>query len=386
MNNEREVSVKTFRGTTGEAEYFLHVNAPEGAGFEGQLKAVENRYAASLKSLGLTPDTAVFRRVFLSDVLNQAGLVRQSGLFAGSAGSRAAVSLVQQMPLPSGKLSLLAYHIQGRAPLAKQRLSDNHLLVKRKGLSHLWSTGLAAPGRDGVGSAGEQTRAVFGDLVRTLESRSATLRDHCVRTWIYMKDVDLFYQGMVDARRELFARHGLTKDTHYIASTGIEGACGRQFDLVGMDAYSILGLEPRQVSYLNDLDRLCPAKNYNITFERGTRIAYSDRAHCFISGTACIDKAGEILHPGDVLRQLVRTIENIEALLRSGKASLADMMYLIIYLRDPADFPRIAGYLKDNFPGMPLAVVQGAVCRPGWLVEVEGIAAAKNDAPSLPPF
>lgn len=381
MHSDSEVSVKTFRGTTGETEHFLYVKAPEGAGFEEQLKAVEDRYAASLKSLGLAPHTAVFRRVFLSDILNQADLVRQSGLFTG-----AAVSLVQQMPLAAGKLSLLAYHIQGQAPLVKQRLSGSHLLVKRNGLGHLWSTCLTAPGPNGGVSAGEQTRAVFGDLVRTLDSSGATLREHCVRTWIYMKDVDLFYQGMVDARRELFARHGLTKDTHYIASTGIEGACGRQFDLVGMDAYSILGLEPRQVSYLNDLDRLCPAGNYKVTFERGTRIAYSDRAHCFISGTACIDKAGEILHPGDVLSQLVRTFENIEALLRSGKASLADLMYLIVYLRDPADFPRIAGYLKDNFPGLPLAVVQGAVCRPGWLVEVEGIAAAKNDAPSLPSF
>ena len=56
-----------------------------------------------------------------------------------------------------------------------------------------------------------------------------------------------------------------------------------------MDAYSLLGLQPEQVSYLNDFDRLCATKDYDVTFERGTRIAYADRTHHFISGTASID-------------------------------------------------------------------------------------------------
>ena len=76
---------------------------------------------------------------------------------------------------------------------------------------------------------------------------------------------------MVEARTELFARHGLTRETHYLASTGIEGSCSHRYDTVLMDAYSILGLAPQQVSYLNDFDRLCATKDYNVTFERGTR-------------------------------------------------------------------------------------------------------------------
>ena len=118
-----------------------------------------------------------------------------------------------------------------------------------------------------------------------------------MRTWIYVKDVDVFYQEMVAARTALFEQHGLTRDTHYIASTGIEGACAHRYDMVLMDAYSILGLQPGQVSYLNDFDLLCATKDYNVTFERGTRIAYADRAHHFISGTASIDTAGKVVHP-----------------------------------------------------------------------------------------
>ena len=57
-----------------------------------------------------------------------------------------------------------------------------------------------------------------------------------------------------------------------------------RYDTVLMDAYSNLDLLPEQISFLNDFDRLCATKDYNVTFERGTRVAYADRAHHFISG------------------------------------------------------------------------------------------------------
>ncbi|OGR41868.1 MAG: hypothetical protein A2X35_11185 [Elusimicrobia bacterium GWA2_61_42] len=380
--NNGETTCKTFSGANGEKEHFLFIKAPGSGAFEDQLKAVEERYAAAQSSLGLPPGSAVFRRVFLSDVLNQEALVRQSAL--ADPADPVALSIVQQPPLPGGRIALLAYHVQGRAPLSKRRLSPNHVLIEKNGLGHLWSAGLCAGG--GAASAEAQTRAVFAGLTGALESQGGSLEKHCVRTWIYLKNVDVFYQGMVDARRELFARQGLTADTHYIASTGIEGACGGRLDLVGLDAYSVLGLDPRQVSYLNAFDRLCPTKDYNVTFERGTRVAYADRAHHFISGTASIDAGGGILHPGDALRQLERALENIEALLKSGKAGMADLAHLIVYLRDPADLPRVGAYLANNFRDLPLAAVRGAVCRPGWLVEVEGLAVTPNDEPALPSF
>jgi enamine deaminase RidA (YjgF/YER057c/UK114 family) len=235
-------------------------------------------------------------------------------------------------------------------------------------------------------SAEEQTHEVFHELIDILAEQGATLRDHCVRTWIYVKDVDLFYNAMVDSRSKLFLEQDLTGSTHYIASTGIEGACSHTCDLVAMDAYSNLDLVPGQVSYLNDFEHLCATKNYNVTFERGTRIAYADRAHCYISGTASIDKAGKVVHPGNVMRQLERALDNIDCLLQSCSATLADMMYLIVYLRDPSDFTRVDAYLRNRFPFLPMIIVQGAVCRPAWLVEAEGIAITKNREPALSLF
>jgi enamine deaminase RidA (YjgF/YER057c/UK114 family) len=382
---DRGIASRTFAragGTT--SEHHIVVVAPAQLGFAEQLDHVRRAYEDTLSQLGLTPESAVFRRIFLSDAMNQAALVRNNILACEFPDSPVTVSIVQQPPLPGSKVALLAYHLKGDGPLKKRRLSMKHIVLERNGLNHLWSTRLCAESFDTSISSAAQTRTVFGELISTLAGLGANLSENCVRTWIYVKDIDVFYQGMVDARRELFNQHGLTTDTHYIASTGIEGACAHRHDLVLMDAYSIVGLKPGQMSYLNDFDHLCATKDYRVTFERGTRIAYADRAHHFISGTASIDSSGQVVHTGDVLRQLDRALENVEALLRSGSASLEDMMHFIVYLRDPADYPGVNAYLSERFPETPMVVVQGPVCRPEWLIEVEGIGVAPTQAPDLP--
>jgi enamine deaminase RidA (YjgF/YER057c/UK114 family) len=379
-------SSRSFTSPAGSTEHFIIVEAPPDLDFEAQLDGIEWRYAEARAALGLAPESAIFRRVLVSDAANQAARVRRSRLAGAPDEGPVAVSVVQQPPLPGAKLALFAYHVDGDTGLAKRRLSPRHLLVEKNGLGHLWSTGLCAGNHDPVVSAAGQTQSVFEELIETLAGQGGTLADHCVRTWLYLRDVDVFYQDLVDSRTLLFDRHGLTRDTHYLASTGIEGTCGCRYDVVTMDAYSILGLAPAQVSYLNDFDRLCATKDYDVTFERGTRIAYADRAHHLISGTASIDGAGAVVHPGDVLRQLEHALENVDALLRSAAACLDDMMHLTVYLRDPSDYPRVGGLLRERFGALPTLVVQGPVCRPEWLVEVEGVAVAANDEPSLPNF
>ncbi len=123
-----------------------------------------------------------------------------------------------------------------------------------------------------------------------------------------------------------------------------------------------------------------------MTFERGTRVAYGDRAHCLISGTASIDAAGRVVHRGDVARQLDRALENVAALLADGGAGLDDLTHLLVYLRDPADHARVLAYLDERLPDLPTVILHGPVCRPEWLIEVEGVAVADIPHPALPPF
>jgi enamine deaminase RidA (YjgF/YER057c/UK114 family) len=385
---DRDFTCRSFRGSRGGTEHFIAVQAPPGIDLAMQLDLLERRYGQAVDSLGLSPQTAIFRRFFLSDITTQAPALEASGLVGNAESGPVAVSIVQQQPLPFSKVALLAYHIDDKAPVVKHRLSPDHLVVDKGGRSHVWSTGLCtgAGGEAEVVSSATQTRIVFDELSNVLTRHGGTLRDSCIRTWIYLKDIDIFYAGMVKSRAELFLHHGLTKDTHFIASTGIQGSCAHRHDLMMMDAYSILGLRPGQVSYVNDFDALCPTADYNVTFERGTRVSYADRSHYFISGTASIDDAGRVLYLGDVLRQLERALANVEALLRSGATDLSALMHLLVYLRDPADFLRVEAYLAERFANLPINIVVGPVCRPEWLIEVECIAIAANGDPAFPGF
>jgi enamine deaminase RidA (YjgF/YER057c/UK114 family) len=382
------VAVRRFHGANGCDELYLEVEPPSASahGFAAELRHVEARYAKALVALGVAPESAVFRRLFISDVLNQADLLRESALARDAEGSPVAISIVQQPPLSGGKVVLLAYHVVAESPVAKRRVSPHHVLVEHAGTRHLWSTGLCAAAHAGPADSAAQTQDVFDSLIAALGEFGGTLEGHCQRTWIYLKDVDVFYRDMVARRTAIFEHEGLDADSHYIASTGIEGACAHQFDVVAMDAYSNLDARPEQISYLNDFDHLCATKDYQVTFERGARLSFADRRHYFISGTASIDRAGRVVHRGDVHAQLGRALENVEALLSSGGAGLADMAYWIVYLRDRSDYEPVASTMRERFPGVPIVFVQGAVCRPEWLVEVEGVALTACDEPGLPVF
>ena len=105
-----------------------------------------------------------------------------------------------------------------------------------------------------------------------------------------------------------------------------------------------------------------------------------------MSGTASIDGEGWVVHPGDVLRQLDRALENVDALLVAGEMQLADLTHLIVYLRDRGDYAVVRDRLGERFPALPMQIVQGPVCRPEWLIEVEGIAATAIQKPDWPAF
>jgi enamine deaminase RidA (YjgF/YER057c/UK114 family) len=380
------VSYRSFKGANGTVEHFFMIDASSEGDFSDQLRGLQQRYELTLRQCGLARESAIFRRIFLSDILNQADALCESPLLAELAENPVSTSIIQQAPLSGTKIALLAYHIDSPASLGKEFIGPRHMLVRKNGARYLWSAGPWADGKPALPAPAAETRALFEELIQVLSGQGANLSHHCVRTWLFIKDVDIFYQDMVGSRRALFQEQGLTRDTHYIASTGIEGTSADRFDTISMDALSLLDLRPEQISYLNDFGRLCATKDYGVTFERGTRIGFADRRHYYISGTASIDNRGNVLHPGDVVRQAERASENVEALLASGGAAMDDMMYLIAYLRDPADYKSVHHYLHATFPQIPHLVVQGRVCRPEWLVEFEGVAVTPNADRSLPAF
>ena len=163
-------------------------------------------------------------------------------------------------------------------------------------------------------------------------------------------------------------------NTHYIASTGIGGATPVRHAAVGIDFLTVPNIKEEDKKYLQALDHLNPTHEYGVAFERGTRLTLPDKQIYFISGTASIDKHGQVMYEGDIVRQTGRLLENIGALLKDGGATMNDIQYFIIYLRDLSDHHAVEKMMQQFYPQIPHIIVEAKVCQPGWLIEMECIA------------
>lgn len=344
---------------TGVKEYhhIIRVSDP-GAAFRDQLTEVLDHVETISEGRKI-----FFLRFFISDAANQqemlSDVLRERGI--GQA------SIIQQPPLDGSKIAAWLWTVEGDL---------NPIYI------HKVSYGLIGSAPDSLG----QMEDIFSEYGTSLSEENMTVADNCVRTWIFVRDVDTNYAGVVAGRRNYFGTIGLTPETHYIASTGIQGAHPDYHKVVVMDAYAVKGLKPVQVRYLQAKDHLNPTYEYGVTFERGTSISYGDRKHIFISGTASIDNKGRILHEGDVRSQAIRMMENISALLSEAGAATGDIRSAILYLRDASDYAVISRLFKERWPMLDPVFVQAPVCRPGWLIEMECVAVTMDKAIEYAPF
>lgn len=380
------VQVSRFGGAQGAQEVHLMAVPPAARPFEEQLACLWEGYRYACEELRLPAASAIFRRLFLSDYANQGRVVRDSPFARPDAQTGpVALSVVEQPPLPERKVALWAYHVHDRAGLRKEQ-TNHGVLLRREDLCHLWTTDLGFPGTSEETGAAWQTRQIFEKYIDQLGSLGADLANDVIRTWLFVQNVDVNYAAMVQARSAVFDKCGLTCDTHYIASTGIEGRHGDPRRSILFDAYAVPGIRPRQLRYLQAPQHLGPTNLYGVTFERGTSVDHGDRRHIFISGTASIEPGGLVLHQGDVKRQAERTFENIHALLADADAGPADLAQLIVYLRDGADAGAVEHFVRERYPQVPCLLVRAPVCRPDWLIEVECIAIRENRNTGLPAF
>ncbi len=379
----------TFSPPDGCAETFVSIATPVGMDFSQALVDLSASYSSAIERLTLSDSTAVFCRIFLSDILNQKAGLLTSALFKRLRPS-CALSIIEQKPVSSGPVSLLAYHVRGPGKPFAKHLSratpdgwSNDLIVKGSNYSLLFSANHT--GGDSY-SPYEQTKAIFATLNSVIEQNGMNLLDNGIRTWVYMRDLDNHYQDMVRARREFFEEHGLTDKTRYLASTGILGITHSPERIVSADSLSIGGLAPGQVVRMDALSHLWPTILYGVTFERGLRVRFGDRSHLYISGTASINPKGQVLHEGNAELQTRRAVENVRALLGAQGASLDDLGYIIAYVRNGHDRHQDEKVLDDELGlKVPRVFVEAAVCRPAWLMELEGVAIL-SDKNEFPPF
>ncbi len=362
----------------GTEEFYFVVTPRPGGGFSGQMDQVFAQYEDTIASIGLDASSLTTATVFLSDSANQEAALRDHAGFARMIYGDCAVTVLQQPPA-SGKIGLLAYHVRRPAgaevrmglTVAGAKAQASALSVAAEPYRFTYLKNLLS--REGADAA-SQAEDLLGFAGQCAQSNGIALAE-VVRTWLYINDVDAHYGAISDARNRVFARYGIDTRTGFPASTGIEGRSADHRDVIMLDLVAIRGLQPGQCRGMAAPGFMNPTVEYGVTFERGREVVYGDRRHFYVSGTASIDDAGRILHLGDVGRQAERAVENIAALLGNSGARLEDMRHLIVYLRDMADADAVEAVVAGSgLAAVPRIIVRAPVCRPGWLVEMEGMA------------
>ena len=348
-------------GEVEEVHAMLHVE-PRCELFEGQMTRIQQAEKIFLEMEDVQGSSIVFKRYFLSDATNQVPVIQER--------DARTVSYIQQPPLDGSKVAVWLYLQKG----TEVKPMNNSTVVRHNGYQHVWTFGLMDSTSATSYMQTWQTLFIYIDILKLFQ---ATLEGNCVRTWFFVRDVDTQYGGLVKSRRECFVEQGLTSETHYIASTGIGGSPYDPKALVQLDSYAMTGFEPQQQRYLYGLSHLNRTIEYGVTFERATLMQYGDRNHVFISGTASINHKGEVMYVGNVQQQTFRMWENVETLLNEGGMSYEDVMQIIVYLRDSADYEMVKGMFDQKFPHIPTVFTLAPVCRPTWLIEMECMAVKK---------
>ena len=369
MVGKEQIQIKSYLFEKGVSEHHLMIHvADKTQTFQEQIRQVFGDYRQIQQEV-LPKAYPVFMRVFLSDSANQADEV---AFFTKEATH--AVSVIEQPPLDGSKIALWVYLQTEVEPVKlcgdEDALACGLHAFRHGCFTHWWGGGMVNPGENSE----RQTYGLLAQYARCLEKKGMNLLEHCVRTWFFVQNVDVNYGGVVSGRNRLFAEKGLTTDTHFISSTGIGGRKAEADVLAVMDTYAVEGLLPHQMGYLYAPTHLNPTAEYGVSFERGTYINYGDRRHLFISGTASIDNHGNVVHPGDVRKQVERMWENVETLLAEGGAGFKDVASIMVYLRDVADYALVNKMFRARFPDIPYVILWAPVCRPGWLVEMECMA------------
>ena len=375
MEEQTLIKIARFEVPEGVSEYHVMVRVTDPhLTYTEQVEALLASYAR-LAEGELKGNCAVFKRFFLSDAANQTDYL----LAMLAEDSDCPLSIVEQPPLDGSKVAMWAYLQKG---VQVKALTKGIYEVKHGTYRHLWMAGAC----NRALNSECQMRLLFNDYVMQLLENGCSLANNCIRTWLYVQNVDVNYAGVVKARNEVFATQNLTDKTHFIASTGIAGRHADPNVWVQMDAYAVDGVRQEQIHYLYAPTHLNPTYEYGVSFERGTYVDYGDRRQVFISGTASINNKGEIVHPGDIRKQTLRMWENVETLLKEAECTFEHVGHLLVYLRDMADYVVVEEMFEERFPNIPKVFLLAPVCRSGWLIEMECMAVKSVCHPQFPVY
>ena len=96
----------------------------------------------------------------------------------------------------------------------------------------------------------------------------------------------------------------------------------------------------------------------------------------YVSGVLALGEGGAVLHVGDAEAQTRHVLETIRTTLEAAGATLADVAFNHIFLRDFADYPAMNRVYAEFFPGAKPAryCIRADLVKAECLVEIASVA------------
>lgn len=164
------------------------------------------------------------------------------------------------------------------------------------------------------------------------------------------------------------------------AATAIGALDGPLIVEVLFSKYEVVHLEnPRQKQFIYY------SKKWGVkppVSARGTLHRLPKFEEVYISGTASL-LGEEVAHEGDPVKQTEETFENIKVLISPDNLSkykatsnftLGDLKSVRVYIKHKKDYAAIRQVVEKYVPSSEVLYLHDDICRPGFLVEIEGVA------------
>lgn len=105
----------------------------------------------------------------------------------------------------------------------------------------------------------------------------------------------------------------------------------------------------------------------------------------YLSGQVPLDATGKLIGEGDYETQVDQVFRNLKHAVEAAGGAMADLVKLTFVIAaelDPADIPKMRPirdrYINVDHPPASTLVVVARLSRPGWLIEIEAIAAIEG--------
>ena len=105
----------------------------------------------------------------------------------------------------------------------------------------------------------------------------------------------------------------------------------------------------------------------------------------YLAGQVSSDASGKLIGEGNFEAQLEQVFRNLKIAVEAAGGTMADIVKLNIYLVaavDQAEVPKLRAirnrYVNVENPPASTLVVVSRLARPGWLIEIEAVAALED--------